>query len=281
MIGKAHSAALFRASNLRTMDYPFDAALASALAVCDEAVVVLGQSADDTRDWVYSLRPEYGQRLIIREQPWRWDRMWQERCWDWGAEMTDAEWLMYADADEVIEQGTEEAIRALMADPAIWLIRFPFVHLYGTPRYHAQFPLTHNTRLGRRSAGYRMRNWNDDAHPNHPVCQMVFGPEERVAHSHQGPEIVESPGKMLHYGWCRSARAMSISQAKHHAWYANGAGLEDGHIPEVEAWDYRLQAMLAAGRAFPYAGEQPAVLQGWFDAHAEEWERIEREVCPC
>jgi hypothetical protein len=263
------------------MDYPFEAALASALAVCDEAVVVVGQSADDTRDWVYCLRAEYGQRLIIREETWEFDRMWQERCWGWGAEMTDAEWLMYADADEAIEEGTEAAIRDLMADPSIWLIRFPFVHLYGTPRYHAQFPLTSNVRLGRRSAGYRMRNWCDDAHPGRPACQMVYGPEEIEAHSYQGPEIAESPGKMLHYGWCRNARAMSVSQAKHHAWYDNGAGLEDGHIPDVALWDYSLKQMLAAGRAAPYTAGHPTALQDWFAAHAAEWEQLEREAFLC
>jgi len=270
------AAALFRASNLIALDYPFDAALASALSICDEAVIVLGVCYDETRDWVYALQGMYGaDRVIVREERWEFDRMWQERCWDWAAEMTDAEWLMYHDADEAVHEDDAPAIRALMADPAISLIRFPFVHLYATPCYHAQFPLTHNTRLGRRSAGYRMRNWCDDAHLNRAACQMVFGPDERNAHSYQGPELAESPGPVLHYGWCRDARALALSQAKQHAWYANGGGLEDGRLLDVEPYDFHLVARLASGAVERYDGPHPAAMAGWFADHAQSWGRLE------
>ena len=77
------AAAFMRASNLIVMDYPYAAAVASALRLCDELCVVVGQSVDATRDAIYALQHEYGADSIkIKEEVWTFDRGWQERWWD-------------------------------------------------------------------------------------------------------------------------------------------------------------------------------------------------------
>jgi len=278
------SCALFRASNLVALDYPFDAALASALQICDRAAVVLGSSRDGSRDWVYALQREHGaDRVLIREETWRFDRTWQERCWDWAAGMTAAEWLLHIDADEVFHEDDVPAIRELMENPEIKLIRFPFIHLYATPRFHYVAPgfLRWNTRLGRRSAGFRMRNWCSDVTPNHAVCQMVYGPDEHNAHvPADGVGMATVGAPVYHYGWARSAEALAISQAKHRAWYADGGDLADGRIPDVAPWDFRLAAKLASGEAERFDGDHPAVMAAWFEAHADEWTALEDACAP-
>lgn len=289
------SAAFFRAANLIVMDYPYAAAIASALRICDEACVVIGQSVDDTRDVLYALQDLYGRdRLKIREERFVFDRGWQERWWNWCREMTAADWQMYHDADEAMHEDAAPAIRALLADAHLQVIVFPYIHFYGTARYRvagSRF-YTHNARLGRASAGYRMRNWCSDAHPTHAACQMVIPrggtdippalafrrtPEGIEADAHNVHDAaaawVDTP--ILHYGWCRTPQALAISQAKHRAWYANGAGLEGGHVPTVVPHDYQMAERLGSGFIVPYCGEHPAGMEPWCMAHAGGWHRLE------
>lgn len=270
------SAALFRASNVVTLDYSLEGSLVSALGICDEAIVVVDKnSRDGTLGLVYSLQRSFGaDRVIVVEREWLFDRMWQERCWAWASNATDAEWLMFHDADEALHEHHIAEIHETMERPDVKLVRFPFIHLYGTPRYHHHFPLTHNTRLGRRSAGYKMRNWCTDAQPHRAVCQMVFGPHEANAHA-PGPGIVTLEGVLvMHYGWCRSARALAISQAKQGAWYADGAGLEDGRIPDIAPFNFEI-ASKWGNRVHDYDGAHPAGMAKWFAAHAAEWEVLD------
>lgn len=275
-----HSAALLRAANLQLLDYPFAAALASALRVCDEAVVVVGQSQDDTLAIVRQTAKAYGERVIIQEAIFTYDRLWQQRWWELAASLTNAEWLMYHDADEVIHPRHAEYLRWLMTRTDVRLIRFPFVHLYATPGYYmARGFLTHNTRLGRRSAGYAMVNWCTDATPKHAACAMVVNEGGRQVDAHDprlAGSVTADAVPVLHYGWCRSAQALAISQAKHRAWYADGAGLEDGRLPDVAPYDFRLDEMLITGRVACYAGGHSADLDDWFSAHQETWDELER-----
>lgn len=258
------SAALFRASNVILMDYSFEASLASALQVCDEAVVVVDRNSQDhTLDLVYGLQCDYGKdRVIVVEREWVWDRLWQEKVWAWCAEATDAEWLMYHDADEAMTKGAAERLRDLMANPEVKLISLPYIHLYGTPQWQMVkgfYP--RNTRLGRRSFGYKMS----------AVCRMRYG-DDRDAHAYNADGIVLCDSTMMHYGWCRNAQAMMISQRKQKAWYADGDGLEDGHIPEVRDYPWGWGTMIPT-RLGRYRGEHPDVMQRWFAMHRGEWDR--------
>jgi hypothetical protein len=274
-----NSAALFRAANLIVMDYPFPAALASALSICDEAVVVVGQSVDETLDLVYSLQDKHGKdRVRVIRAIFHYDRMWQERWWNLASACTDAEWLMYHDADEAIHEDDAPKIRQLMAHPRVHLIRFPFIHFYATRDYEINFTLRHNTRLGRRSIGYRMKNLCSDENPTHAACAMRVEVEgiDYNAHTYMWNELVNVSAPIYHYGWARNAQALAKSQAKYWAWYADGDGLEGGQVPDVETWPLArdLPRFLKSGRVNLYDGKHPKVMQEWFDQHAKEWECI-------
>jgi hypothetical protein len=265
------------------MDYPYRAALASALSYCDEAVIVVGPSVDGTLDAMYAAQAEHGtDRVKVIEREWAFDRTWQERVWAWGAEQTSAEWLHYVDFDEAIHEDGAPIIRRMMETPGVHLIDFPYVHLYGTPRWReCRNFYKRNTRLGRRdTVNYRMVNWCTDKTPNHAVCAMVatIGGQDVNAHLWAGPERATPEIPMIHYGWVRDARALAVSQAKHFAWYANGAGLEDGHIPDVEPYPFNMTGMRVAGMIEPYAGPHPAVMSEWYTAHAAGWAALDAEM---
>lgn len=274
------SCALFRAANLRIMDYPFDAALASALSVCDEAVVVVGPSADDTAEWVCELADAYPGRVTVAAMDFVYDRMWQERWWKYAASLTTADWLAFWDADECVHEDDAPILRQMMQDPDAIVIRFEFCHLYGTPRFRKVRNIAkQNARLGRRSHGWRMVNWCTDETPTWPACQMVIGDKDLEAHGvYEGPGIAYAPGYLYHYGHCRDAQALAISNRKHRAWYKDGDGLEDGGIPDVAPWDFRLAHNLANEIAVLFDGQHPAVMGQWFKEHEARWAALEE---PC
>lgn len=271
------SAALFRAANVRIMDYPLDAALSSALSVCDEAVIVVGPSQDDTARWVSELADTHRGRVTVAGMEFVYDRGWQERWWNYASAQTDADWLMFHDADELVHEQDAPAIRRAMADPDNVLIRFDFIHFYGTARYQkAIYPPWRNARIGRRSHGYRMVNWCTDETPTYPACQMVMGDGGIEAHSqYQGPGIVDAPGPIYHYGACRDARAMTISTLKHVAWYKDGDGLEDGRVPDAGPTDYKMAEKIRGGVIEPFVGTHPAAIDDWLQAHEAQWAALE------
>ena len=277
------AAAFMRASNLIVMDYPYAAAVASALRLCDELCVVVGQSVDATRDAIYALQHEYGADSIkIKEEVWTFDRGWQERWWDSCREMTKAEWHFVQDADEMIHEDYAGVVRGFMEEPDLAHINvmvFPFVHFYGTDHHRVVHPrfYPYNSRLGRASAGYRMRNWCSDRQPHLPACMMVVQQDGREigAHGLRGAPAVVLDIPILHYGWCRSLRGLAISQAKHYAWYADGGGLQDGRVPELPPYDLAFADRLATGFIEPIDVRHPAAMQPWLQAHAPEWYQTE------
>lgn len=265
----AHSCALMRAANLRILDYPFEAALASALSICDEAVVIVSESQDDTDARVHGLARQYLGRVLVAHQTFLYDRGWQERWWGFASRLCEpAEWLLWLDADEVIAPEHAPALRKQMADENVPLIRFPFVHFYATPRYEIEFALTHNTRLGRRSAGFRMVNA-----PGGAACHVIT---DDCPNAHGAPDAVTVELPILHYGWCRDAQALAISQAKQAAWYGNGN--KNGQVSQAVPYNFELAAHLRSGRARLYTSQHPEYLNEWFAEHETAWQAIESEV---
>ena len=275
------SAALFRASNLLIMDYPFDAALESALNICDEAVVVVGQSEDDTMDWVHSEASKYPGRVIIDQTVFTFDLMWQEKWWTLAQSLTDAEWLFYYDADEIIHENDVLDIKDAMADPNTHFLSFPFIHFYMTPLWQHKF-WARSTKLGRRSAGYRMRNWRSEKMPKAPACQVVHGPNEVDANNPNQPHMAVMETPIYHYSWCRDATAINISHLKHNDWYADGKrdGLLDGRVPDVRPFPYAkaIQPLIVEGTVWPSdVYSHPAAIQGWMEDHVERWQKLEQQ----
>lgn len=271
------SAALFRASNVQIMDYCLPASVASALQVCDEAVIVADEnSQDDTLALAYKLRSEYGKgQVTVLERTWEWDRMWQEKVWNWGMEATDADWLMYHDADEALHENDVGHIRDLMKNSEMSLIGFHYIHLYGTPRFRASAFYPYNTRLGRRSAGYRMRNWCSDETPNRSVCEMVWTEDEIDSHHYRGPEFAWAGGPMYHYGWCRDALVLGNAHARASDWYADGKQYANALPTDKQPLQFNLGERLRDGKIERFGGTRPAVMAEWFAKHEIRWANLE------
>lgn len=126
------------------LGYPFLEAIRSVLPLCDEVIVVIGDSRDGTREAVEQLNDS---RVKIVDTIWD-DSMRQgglifsqqsnigmDHC------NPDADWLFHIQADEVVHEEDVPKIRAAMElylnQPKVEGLLFRFLNFYGNYQYYA------------------------------------------------------------------------------------------------------------------------------------------------
>lgn len=118
------------------LGYPFIESIKSVLALCDEFVVAVGDSADGTRDRIAALK-EPKIRII--------DTVWDEKKRTGGeilSEQTNiamskctGDWIFYIQADELVHEEDHPAIRSALEKngprKGVDGLAFDYVHFYG------------------------------------------------------------------------------------------------------------------------------------------------------
>lgn len=128
--------------NALRYDYPIVEAIESVLPLCDEFVVAVGQSDDDTLDLIRAI-PSGKIRII--------ETVWDDSLREGGrvlAVETDnasaaispsADWAVYIQGDEVLHEASIPAVRQAMeqyvADQRVEGLLFNYRHFYGSYRY--------------------------------------------------------------------------------------------------------------------------------------------------
>jgi len=121
-------------------DYPFEESIKSILPLCDEFVIAVGASEDDTLERVRAIDPT---KIKIIET------VWDESLREGGAILAQqtnialdnvtGDWAFYLQADEVVHEQDVPVIRsALMhhlADTSVEGFLFSYHHFYGSYRY--------------------------------------------------------------------------------------------------------------------------------------------------
>src|SRR5258706_11251871 len=120
--------------NAVKLDFPIVPAIRSVLAVCDEVVVNVGKSEDDTRDLVASIADP---RVRILDTEWDFTKknimlsIETQRA----IEACAGSWGIYIQADEVLhERGAhilKEKIAEWDADPRVEGLLVKYLHFYG------------------------------------------------------------------------------------------------------------------------------------------------------
>ena len=125
------------------MNYPFLESLRSALPLCDEFVLALGDSSDDTEAQVQQLETEFPGKLRVIHN------VWDTKNQSGGCQLkiqTDkalaeckGSWCLYLQADEVFHEGDypeiRKAIAAAAQRPEVDGIVFDYLHFYGNYDY--------------------------------------------------------------------------------------------------------------------------------------------------
>ena len=184
--------------NAVKLDFPIIPAIRSVLEVCDEVVVNVGKSEDETRDLVASINDA---RVRILDTEWDLSRQ--------SAVLADAtdramaacrgRWGLYIQADEVLhEDGARilaETVRACDDDPRVEGLLVRYLHFYG-----GLDTIATNRRRYRREV--RCVRLGGAVHAFQDAQGFRVGPDERRIRARLTGAV------MFHYGWARPAPAI-------------------------------------------------------------------------
>lgn len=196
------------ARNVVKYDYPIVEAITSILPVCDEFVVAVGNSEDNTQDVIKAIDP-----TKIRIIETTWDDSLRARGRTFALETDkalaaiagDTDWCFYIQADEVLHEKYHNAVRNAMEkylnDKTVDGLLFNYKHFYGSYDYYGE-----SWRWYRREIRVIRNNSNIFSYKDAQGFRKK--PNEKL-------QVKLIDATIYHYGWVKDPRTM---QAKRKAW---------------------------------------------------------------
>ncbi|NDK56580.1 glycosyltransferase family protein [Pontibacter fetidus] len=229
-------------------DYPVVEAITSILPICDEVVVAVGNSEDDTLGLIQRINSP---KIRIIQTVWD-DTLRQggrvlaeETNKAFAAISPDSDWAFYIQGDEVVHEQFLPTIKAAMEqykdDAKVDGLLFNYKHFYGSYDYVGE-----STRWYRREIRV-VRNRND-----------IYSYQD--AQGFRKGNNLKLNVKLIdafiyHYGWVKDPRAMQGKRESFNRLYHSDEWVEK-NIATVEEFDY--SGVDALGL---FKGTHPAVMQ--------------------
>jgi hypothetical protein len=239
--------------NAIKLDFPVEASIRSILPICDEVVVNVGRSEDETLELVRSIADP---KVRILETEWDMTRRNTVLGHETHRAMRSCvhPWGVYIQADEVLhERGAAEllkSIRCYDGDRRVEGLLVRYLHFYGGFDTIA----THRRWYRREVRAVRLAP-ELDIRPYQGAQGFRVGPEHRKIRARL------TAAEMFHYGWARPTRALREKRELGRTMY-----------PWRDADESRpLLAWMPGIR--PFTGTHPAVAQRWIDGRRHDPER--------
>lgn len=229
-------------------DYPIVEALQSILPLCDEVIVAVGKSSDNTLELVRSIHP---QKIKVIETVWD-DNLREggkvlalETDKAFHAVAADADWCFYIQADEIVHEDSLKAIQQSMLqwkdDKRIDGLLIDFIHFYGSYKYVADAYNWHRKEI---------RIVRND--------KSIFSYKDSMGFrkgDNQKLQVKNSGGLIHHYSYVKSPKQMmNKAKAFHRLWH------DDTWLEEKigKATEYDFSGIDSLQK---YAGTYPQVMQ--------------------
>ena len=211
-------------------DYPIVEAITSILPICDDFIVAVGKSDDDTNKLIESI-----DRKKIRII----NTIWDEDLREGGrvlaletdkafAEVSDdTDWAFYIQGDEVIHEKyldtIEEGMKRYKDDPVVDGLLFRYLHFYGSYDY-----------VGTSSHWYRheIRVIKNDRSIYSYRDAQGFRKKDN-----QKLKVKPVDAFVYHYGWVKEPKAMQRKQENFHK-YWHDDGWIDKNVYKAAEFDY-------------------------------------------
>lgn len=184
--------------NAIKLDFPVVPAIRSVLEVCDEVVVNVGKSEDETRDLVASVGDP---RVRILDSEWDFTKKNLMLSIETGRAMAACRgsWGIYIQADEVLHERAARILKDQVAewdrDDRVEGLLVNYLHFYG-----GFATIATSRRWYRREVrGVRLGR---DIRPYQGAQGFRVGPEYRKIRARA------TEAEMFHYGWARPAAAI-------------------------------------------------------------------------
>jgi hypothetical protein len=215
--------------NALIYDYPVVEAIRSILPICDEVVVAVGKSDDETLELIRSIDPKV--RIIETE----WDEslreggrvLAEETDKAFKAISKDSDWAFYIQGDEVIHEKYLDSVKEAMIkykdhDKVDGLL-FNYAHFYGSYDY-----------VGASASWYANEIRvikNDPSIYSYKDAQgFRKGDNEKL-------RVVPIDAFVYHYGWVKDPKAMQRKQENFNKYWHDDNWIDENVI-KAEAFDY-------------------------------------------
>ena len=245
--------------NAITLDYPIVEAIQSILPLCDEVVVAVGNSEDDTLNLVKNIDPKI--RVI--------ETIWDDSLRQGGrvlAEETnkafhaiskDSDWAIYIQGDEVLHEdgfvAITEAMKRYQNRNDIDGLLFNYHHFYGSYEY----------------IGDAIQWYPKEIRivKNTPEIYSFGDAQGFRKGANQKLRVAQVDAYIHHYGWVKSPQAMQRKQERFHKLWHDDQWMEK-NIAKAEEFDYsEIKAL------WKFTGTHPLVMhkriqeKGWTFDH--------------
>ncbi len=232
--------------NAEKFDYPVVEAITSILPICDDFIVVVGNSDDNTRNLIQNINPN---KIKIIDSVWddskrkggevlalETNKAYQEID-------TDTNWCFYIQGDEVVHEQDLPAIKQAMIDhnnnPLVEGLVFDYRHFYGSYDF-----------IGDSRSWYRreVRIVRKD-----PAISS-FRDAQGFQKNGRPLKVKLANGFINHYGWVKPPALQQAKQEYFHSLWHDDNWIKE-NIGSNNEFDYSNISHLAK-----YTGSHPAVM---------------------
>ena len=215
--------------NAVLLDYPIVAAIQSILPLCDEIVVAVGNSTDDTLGLIQNIDPK------VRIIQTTWDDTLRENGRVLAVETDkalaainpEADWAIYIQGDEVMHEADHPEILKAMTrfqhDQDVDGLLFDYLHFYGSYDYIGVSNNWYKKEIRIIKPGRGIFSFRD-------AQGFRKTPDQKL-------KVAPAHARVFHYGWVKDPQAMQRKQESFHKLWHDDAWLEK-NIKVATAFDY-------------------------------------------
>ncbi len=210
-------------------DYPIVEAITSILPICDEFIVAVGNSEDETLSLIKSINST--KIKII-------NTVWDDSLREGGAVLAqetdkafaevseDSDWAFYIQGDEVVHEDFLNSIQAAMLkhkdNPSVEGLLFKYKHFYGSYDYIGNSRQWYRNEIRIIRNDKRIRSYKD---------AQGFRKEMRKL------QVKAIDASIYHYGWVKPPKAQQAKQETFHKLWHDDKWVKE-HVGEEEEFDY-------------------------------------------
>jgi len=230
-------------------DYPVVEAIKSILPICDNFVVAVGKSDDETLKLIQDIDK---QKISIIETEWDESLRKDGRVLAVETDKAytnipdDSDWAFYIQGDEVIHEKDLDKIYKAMQhyqdDEKVDGLLFNYLHFYGSYDYVGASAnwYTHEVRVIKNQKAFRSHG---DA--------KGFRKE-----NNKKLNVIAIDASVYHYGWVKDPQAMQRKQKNFNKYWHNDAWVKENVSDKIE-FDYATHVK----ELKPFLGEHPQVMK--------------------
>ena len=232
------------------LGYPFVESILSALPICDEFIVAVGDSEDDTLSRIQAINSDK-----IKIIPTQWNEKMQDRGFVYAQQKMIAQynctgdWAFYLEGDEVLHEDDLTKIRTTMErylnNPEIEALAFNYHHFFGSPDWIAISPAWYRQEC--RIIRNTIRSWAPDG-----LYFVVMDENKKGRY----PKAALIEASIYHYGHVRSIDAMREKNQRVGKYWKHDHPLFNGYQIDPNA-------------LIPFIEDHPKILRNWLKKEAQ------------